>query len=392
MIGPQEIAERARKWWPEVLRAALTEATVFPRFVPRIGRGTAKTLDDFDRIRREQAALLPGDGKRYRLHWKTVQSRSFGSNRFIERISVDDLDSYLNLLDARAEYNHFVQLTDLILRQQPGLRDWLLANVLAVLNYAAAWPNLLKVLDFFVNDHVRDRYYIRELPVAVPTKFIESHKTILASLLDAILPPETIDESHRGSKGFERRYGLKYRQPLVRLRVLDPEIAAAYFSGMDDLSLPLDRFARLTLPTVKRAIILENKTNFSNLMNFLTLPQLEGTIGIFGSGFKAGLLKEVDWLQSIELRYWGDLDAHGLQIVNQLRAHFPQLRTFLMDRDTLDAFPQYHVTATPAATADLQHLTDQELALYDYLNDACIRLEQERIPLSWAVRALEGVN
>ncbi|MEO0734335.1 MAG: Wadjet anti-phage system protein JetD domain-containing protein [Bacteroidota bacterium] len=63
-------------------------------------------------------------------------------------------------------------------------------------------------------------------------------------------------------------------------------------------------------------------------MNFLSLPDLWATAGLFGSGFQAGNLRAATWLQDTELPYWGDLDTHGLQIVNQLRGTFPTCKLF----------------------------------------------------------------
>lgn len=380
MIGPKQIEAKALRWWPEVLRAYLNKEELFPRDIPRIDKtGGRAGLDDFDRIREEQAALIPKDGQHYTLHWREVDSRSLGRNRFIERISVDSLKQYLRLTGLDLEYGEFLGAVRLIRSSLPALRDWLVEHPLKVLEYSEDWPWLLAVAHYFLNDHERDRYYIREIPLSLPTKFIEERRKIIASLLDAVLPPGAIDAAYRGVRGFERRYGLKHQQPLVRMRVLDPAIAEDYFSGVDDMSLPLDRFAVLDLP-LSRVIVLENKTNYSNLMNFLTLPDLAGTAGIFGSGFHAGSLGGVAWLHGVELLYWGDLDAHGLQIVNQLRSYFPHLRTFLMDRATLELLPEYHTKATPSNAMELPHLHPEELALYDYLNDGKIRLEQERVP------------
>jgi hypothetical protein len=388
MITPQEVKARAEKWWPEFLVAYLVGENVFPRDIPRIGKtGRAKTLKDFDRIRTEQQALLPGDHKLYQLYWREVNSRSLGSNRLVDRICVEDWQQYLRLVDKQGAFADFSGASAYLRDHFPKLEEWMRDNVLEVLRYADEWPNLMLVLEYFRDDHERDRHYIREVPVAVPTKFIETHKKVLGSLLDTVLPTEAIDDGHRGVKGFERRYGLKYRQPLVRLRLLDKDVAVNYFNGVNDLSLPLDAFAGLELP-IRRVIILENKTNYTNLMNFLTLPQLAGTAGIFGSGFHAGSLKAAAWLHDVEMLYWGDLDAHGWQIVNQLRSHFPHLKTILMDRATLDALAEYQVEATPSTAMELPHLTAAELTLYDYLNDARVRLEQERVPVSMVLEAL----
>lgn len=390
MIGPSEIKAKALKWWPDVLRAYLAKDEYFPLEIPRIGKQTpGKTLADFDRLRREQEALLPGDGRNYTLHWREVNARELGRQQFVDRVTIDNRAQYLALTGKGLEFGDFCGAVRLILTTMPRLKTWVEAYPLDVLKYSAAWPYLLEVVQYFLNDHEPDRYYIRELPVRVPTKFIETHKPILTSLLDHVLVGTQVQSEWVGSKYFEQRFGVKSRQPLVRLRLLDAAIAKSHFSGLNDLSLPLDDFERLDLP-LSRIIILENKTNYANLMNFLTLPEMAGTAGIFGSGFRAGLLAGAAWLHEVEMLYWGDLDAHGLQIVNQLRSHFPHLRTFLMDRQTLDLLAEYHTEATPTNVMELPHLTPTELALYDYLNDGRIRLEQERVPLDMVRRALSG--
>ncbi|HMQ87667.1 MAG TPA: DUF2220 family protein, partial [Flavilitoribacter sp.] len=66
--------------------------------------------------------------------------------------------------------------------------------------------------------------------------------------------------------------------------------------------------------------------------------------------------------------------------------YYPQTRSFLMDRATLDAFPEYHLTDAPESTAGiLPNLTEDEQALFDYLNTNRLRLEQERIPLAYVL-------
>lgn len=93
---------------------------------------------------------------------------------------------------------------------------------------------------------------------------------------------------------FEKRFNLKYNRSMIRLRVLD-----------EDISKSLDI-------NCKRLSILENKTSFSNVFNFLTIPNLNSSISIFGKGFGLGLLKGVDWLRDKEIYYWGNISERGL--------------------------------------------------------------------------------
>ncbi|GJM32413.1 MAG: hypothetical protein DHS20C18_14140 [Saprospiraceae bacterium] len=394
MISPEEIQQQAENWWSEVLRTSLTGEPFFPRNISRIGKvKTKERLEAFDRIRAQQQALLARcksqNGQGFTLHWEERNYRNVGRNRFIANISIDSIEDYLHLLRRSTAYHRFLADTKLILETIPQLQSWCVNHPIEIEKLHGKWSDLLKIVCYFRDEHQPGQYYIRELPIPIPTKFIETHRTVLASLLDAILQPNQINEDFQGVKQFEQRYGLKYRQPMVRMRLLDADVGRQYFNGLSDLQIPLDSFTALNLP-IYRVIILENKTNYSNLMNFLTLPQLSGTVGLFGSGFGLGKLKDVKWLHHVELLYWGDLDAHGLQILSQLRSYFPHTRSFLMDRDTLDTFSEYVLTDAPeSTTTTLAYLTEEEHALFDYLNSNRLRLEQERIPLVYVRERLK---
>ena len=383
MISPEGIRKQAGRWWADVLRSGLTNTAFFPAELLRIGKvKTSDRLRDFDRIRNAQNALIAQSksriGKGYTLYWIERDFRNIGRNRFISRITFDTLEDYLFFMKRGATYQRTLSDAQLIYAQVPELRQWCFDNILLIEKHHAIWPNLLRVIRYFVDHHQMDQHYIRELPIAVPTKFIESNKAVITSILDAVLPPECIRADFTGTRYFEQRYGLKFRQPLIRLRLLDNTIATEHFNGLTDMSIPVSDFNTLQLP-LQRVFILENKTNFSNLMNFLTLPQMAASAGIFGSGFRIGLLQQAQWLHKVDIFYWGDLDAHGLQIVSQLRGYFPHVQPFLMDRATFDALSEYHVMAPPCTAEVLPHLTEKEQALFTYLNNNRLRVEQERI-------------
>lgn len=125
-------------------------------------------------------------------------------------------------------------------------------------------------------------------------------------------------------------------------------------------------------------IIAENK------MTFLTLPPVRGGIGIHGSGYGAELLGRLSWLHDCRILYWGDIDAHGFQILSNLRAVLPHVRSVMMDGQTLDDHRGFVVEGSPL-DAELPRLTAGEKALYSIVRSENLRLEQEKISHSYAV-------
>ena len=80
--------------------------------------------------------------------------------------------------------------------------------------------------------------------------------------------------------------------------------------------------------------------------------------------------------------YWGDIDAHGFQILNQFRTYFPNTIAVMMDEDTLSSFTS--AVGPHVSNQNLQRLSTNELQLYNYLRQNNIRLEQEKITQAFA--------
>lgn len=152
-----------------------------------------------------------------------------------------------------------------------------------------------------------------------------------------------------------------------------------------DLTLDADSFARLE-PQVERVFITENE------INFLAFPAAPHSLIIFGAGYGFATLREAAWLSRCRIHYWGDIDTHGFAILDQLRAHFPSVHSFLMDRATLLACETHWGEEEKPTQRDLRRLNAAESALYDELRDnrlrRNLRLEQEKIGFAWVEAAL----
>ena len=177
---------------------------------------------------------------------------------------------------------------------------------------------------------------------------------------------------------FEKRFNLKYAEPQIRFKVLDKEISQKFFSGIDDLAIPVSQFEILNLP-IRRVLVVENKTT---LYTTLTLPKMDGAIAIFGSGYSVYNLKNVKWFDTLEILYWGDIDVQGFEILSQFRSYFPQTKSILMDNGTFEKHFENDIGTATYVTAQL-NLTESEKDLYQILKTNNWRLEQEKIPFDY---------
>ena len=234
------------------------------------------------------------------------------------------------------------------------------------------WDDLLKVCTYFKSTP-QPNLYIRELPIQVHTKFIERNKGIIKELLD-ILIADYVDQDE---KDFESRFHLKYDEPIVRFRILDQSISHQLFSDIEDISIPISQFKKLVLP-VQSVYVVENK------INMLSFPLIKKSIVIWGHGFGIDILKEAEWLREKDIFYWGDLDAHGFQILSEIRTHFPKVKSFLMDRETFDKFFEGDKGKETNVEKELC-LTHEENEMFQYLKESNQRLEQEKIPYDYAL-------
>jgi hypothetical protein len=387
VITIAEIKRKAQNFYPEYLRTIISGETVFPKII----RSDKSSSKDFVESGKQKAELIEHSkfrkGFGYTIKYKTINTKRDSIQDVIDEISFQSETDFLKFIRKESEAETFKKNTNNILIQFPELNEWVKKNPLRVVQYSESWQQLLNVCDYFKR-HPKPNLYIRELPVKVHTKFIENNKGILLDLLNVILSIENINEEFISAKDFEKRFGLKFNQSQIRVRVLDKYISNKHLSGLTDIVITEEEFCRLQIPC-KKVFIFENKTNFSNLMNFLTLPQMENTIGIFGSGFNVSKLKNALWLADKEIFYWGDIDTHGLKILSQIRGYFQNTRSIMMDFETLNAFKDDWDKGEPINETNLPNLNSEEQELFRFVradNTNTIRLEQEKISQEYVLQ------
>lgn len=371
MIEPDDIARKALAIYREYMRSWVEGAThYFPRRLRAQTDPGADVVSAIDKVRRLRDGSKDVLGYGYSVEWKEVQSRRHGKNLFPSKIYIATELDLLRLVGKEKEFQRFTDAVSRLRSEFPDLEAWVRSNIVAVTDAAPDLEGLLEVLRYF-RDHPRPNQFARELPLAVDSKFVERHEGILWQWLDLVLPPHEIrsDEDH-----FGRRFGLRYHEPDIFVRFLDPAVQTELGFPCDALAIPLHTVGNWNLRNVT-AVIVENR------VNLMTLPTCIRAVAIGGLGNGASLLRYVSWLQHARVWYWGDLDSEGLNILSRVRAMYPTTASLFMDRKTLDHFR--HLTGrgsghrSPSGPA---HLTPTEAEALRLCVEEGLRLEQERIP------------
>ena len=366
----------------EIFRDYLENGNLFPLEI-KLKRLSQRLLqENFSTVRQEMTALV-------KMPWEVLyQSYTFktmGVQELPKMLVVEDRAQFLEIIGQETAFERFAELSKQFVEKYPQLRDLLLQKPNIILEHAKVWSELFSVCDFFMA-HPRPDCYLRELSIeGVDTKFIERHRTILDTLLMALLPEDDYDAdiTRLADYGFERKFGLRYPLAQVHFRILDPKL---YICGLEELTLNRETFATLEL-ACEMVFIVENK------MSMLSFPAYKSAIVIFGSGYKVGVLQDAQWLKNRKVYYWGDIDIDGMAILSQLRGYFPHTKGLLMSQELLERYKHLCVKDSKNSTKSkrmLEHLSVKEQQLYDYLCSVKegVRLEQERIPFNDVVSHL----
>ena len=383
MINPNEIQQKAERFYPIFLSATIKGEPFFPKEF-----SVGKLPSNYIILRDAVTQLLEKSKQRlgygYSVELTTRRTRKYGNQSLPTRIFIETEADYLKLLNREKEFAEFKANVELLRIEVPQLESWLVKNPLKVIKYADKWVDLIKVCRYF-QANPKPNLYIRELPIKVHTKFIEEHKGILRNLLEAILPVEILQPVESETERiFEKRFSLRYSEALVRVRVLDKSIQAKYCFPVSDFSTPISEFRQLNLKEHCFFIT-------ENFMNFLTLPALTNSSALFVGGYGISVLKPVSWLTHCSIFYWGDLDAHGFKILSQFRSYFPQTISVMMDEKTFKTFEEFIVSAAALNAETLPYLTQEEHSFFSYISKQKKGLEQERISQEFVNQYLQNV-
>lgn len=280
---------------------------------------------------------------------------------------------FLGSVSTPCSYGTFLQAVKLLSEIDSPYKDAIcevLSSDFALITGSEAKSDtdkLCALVEFLIN-HPHADCYIREIPVlGLDTKWFERHKAMTAQVLSKCLNDEISTDS------IATRWNFKTVPTLMRVRH-----ANCFASSINCDELVMLPASVLTGQPPRALVVIEN------IATGMSLDVPDDIPVILGLGRDVTALKGICWINEVPLLYMGDLDAHGLMIVSELRAIAPRAKTIMMDMQTLSSYQQMAV-ADPTEDrkqAQLPALTNQEEALYQELLCKRLRLEQERIPIS----------
>ena len=333
-------------------------------------------------VRLHQAADV-GRSPAFRLETRSVGGRLVGANAVPAAAWFDEPEQVWRLLGVAKEVSILVGLHRASDSAHPAIAVWVAEHPLRALRHQASWPKVVATV-LWLRSRVGSAAYLRQIDVpGVDTKFIESNRTLLAELLDVVIPG-CADESRSPGRDFARRYGFSDKPAMTRVRSLD---GSPLFGAVTDALVRVDELVGIELP-FPRVIIVENE------VTFLGLPSVPRALAFFGAGFDVLRLGRIPWLSTRDVIYWGDLDTDGFVILDRLRGQLPHVRSVLMDLDTLQVHESQWTTDPTPSRAALERLTPDEAETHRVLREnelgTSVRLEQERVNYARIAAALEA--
>jgi hypothetical protein len=178
--------------------------------------------------------------------------------------------------------------------------------------------------------------------------------------------------------------GLRPLPREISIVLVDPVLRAAV-GGLRQITAPGDELARLQIHP-DTVLIVENKEPA------LAWSDTTGLAIIHSLGNHLDVLHRLPWIPPSRCWYWGDLDRHGFTLVSRARTMVPQLASLLMEPGDIETYRPLGVEEDldrydqPDSTLTLTEAS--ALAALKLTGGKYLRIEQERIPISDAERAL----
>jgi hypothetical protein len=371
-LEPEAVAKRLRVHYRNRRRDWLAGGSSWPLAIvlhPPTEREAARDLE----AARAWIAVWQSWQGSGELVWTERTWPSFGRQRLPDRLLLHNGEQVADWIGERERWTSAVTRHHALCGRFPALGSHLASHYDWLADSADAEIERLAAVLAYLFAHPDCGLYIRQLPIAgVDSKWISANRALVIALLRPLL----------GREGdLFQVAGLRREPLLLRMRLLDSELRSAV-ARLGDITAPVEEIAALPLRP-SRVFIVEN------LRTGLAFTDTPDSLIFMGQGYAVDVFGAISWLRDRPCYYWGDLDTHGLAILERLRNHLPQVRSLLMDETTLlDHQDLWGQESKPLGPQELPRLKAEEKDLFEGLIGnrwgANVRLEQERIGWDYA--------
>ncbi len=377
MLTPADIQKKALRQYKYFLSAVLKREHLFPLYIKgNKGKASMPLEELYPALRRLLEGAKNKKGYGYTVTLKTVSTRHAGDISMPDDIFFENVEDYLKYIEKEKEFLAFRDMAMLTQKQLPQLLPWMEVHPLTVVKHLVQWINILKVGVYFLK-HPKPNKYSRELPIDIPTAFIEDHQGIVKEVLNNILPVSSIRQE---AKQLEDRFYLKKALPLIRVRAL----AEGMFVDLpvQDISLTAPEWNSVEVTATTVFIT-------SDILNFLRFPSHPNSCIILGNSETFKVLASLDFLTNQQIYFWGDMSETAFYQLAELRTNFPSLASFMMDKKTYDAFKELAISVAEEEQVMPFHLTEEEQTFFLFLKEEKLMIEQKHISQKYIQKMLE---
>lgn len=343
-----------------------------------LGKPTSQELDGEFSVFADEVHFWRRWAREHDIPYREANRRVNGTNQIlVTHIDIDSIDTAARVVGA--QWTHRI-----------AIGRARLAEVIAAFPKAVRLPSLLWAAVELTDLDFR-------ILLAVSTWFKQHQGTYEGELTPRQVPIEGVHakwlNKHQGLVrslvGLHDLALLPAHPARIHYTYLDPDHLATggrkhdSFTLGDAVQLPYE-------PSV--VLISENKDTA------IFFPPITGGIAIEGEGRGASTIAGIKWVRATpRIFYWGDMDQDGLEILNEFRLAGLKVHSLLM---SVDDYHRYnHLGTNQDAAGNLIRLHPPrpvtklyagERVLYELfsINPPILRIEQERIPLSVAHKAL----
>jgi hypothetical protein len=313
----------------------------------------------------------------------SIKHKLMGNQDLPSHFIIQTPAAALPLLGRENEAKNFLSICAFVKNELPQLYPWIIDHPLFASKDVTIWPGIVAVAQYFLT-HPRCNLYVRQLDIrGIDTKFIERNRHLMKQVLDYLLPEDFLDDS---TNDFYQRFGLKKEPASVEVRILDETYALN--NGLMQFSTSVTELAKIDFG-IRNVFITENK------MNGLAFPLKDNSMILFGKGYgMVDIVRNLPWLKTKKIYYWGDIDTYGFDILSKIRFEVPQTESFLMDINTLNKYQRAKMSGIEKVQCLIKppFLTQEEAFVWREISIGKIRLEQERIGYRDIEIALEAIS